>query len=157
MPLVGSSINSLQQSRRDHWPSLESHDEPASPHSGETQTLSVSQEPPLDTVHVAYPGSPLSSPDSSVRPSIDSPSWKRLIGTPLATHERTSLIATMFSKRDEVEATRHIGGDDAQIFIDMIYEVRSLLLIVVISPENNPADSVCLSIRRWTALTMRHG
>lgn len=155
MSSIGSSIDSLQHSPRDHRPSFESRDEPANLRSGEIQNLPARQQPPLDTVDLACSGSPLSSPDSPIYPSTDSPSWKRLINTPFAAHERTSLIATMFSKRDEVEATRHIGGDDAQIFVDMIYEVRSHSLM---PPKCDPADSVCfLSVRRWTALTMRHG
>ena len=129
MSSIGSSVDSLQQPRLDHGPSPEG---PADLHSGETQTLPGSQRPSLDTLGLACPGPPLSPPE------IDSPSWKRLISPSLAAHERTSLIATMFSKRDEVEATRQIGGDDAQTFVNLIYEVRSHHLV---SPKNDPLTS----------------
>ena len=37
--------------------------------------------------------------------------------------ERTSLIKSIFSDRDEVEVVGHLAGDDAQAFINVVYEV----------------------------------
>jgi len=53
------------------------------------------------------------------------PAWKRLIGHTLATHERISLIATIFSDPNQVEMVGELSGDDAQSFIDAIDEVSS--------------------------------
>ena len=39
--------------------------------------------------------------------------------------ERTPLIASIFSNRDEVEVVGHLAGDDAQAFIDVVYEVST--------------------------------
>lgn len=51
------------------------------------------------------------------------PAWKRLIDRPLDTNERISLITDIFSDRSEIEAVRHLGGDDAQSFVDVMDEV----------------------------------
>lgn len=150
-----SSFDTLQQPSHDRELSFESHDEPANLHDTEIQTLPVGQQTPLDAADLACPGPPLSPPDSPIHPSIDYPGWKRLISSPLAAHERTSLIAKMFSNRSEIEAMSHIGWYDAQTFIDVIYEVRSDLLM---SPRINPTNSVCFSpIRRWITSTTCHG
>jgi len=151
-----SPIDTLQQPRHDCGPSFESHDELANLHVTEIQTLPIGgQQAPLDAADLACPGPPLSPPDSPIPPSIDSPAWTRLISCPLTAHERTSLIADLFSSHVEIEAMGHIGGEDAQTFVDMIYEVRSNPLI---SPKSNPTDSVCISpIRRWIASTPCHG
>ena len=53
----------------------------------------------------------------------DIPVWKHLINRPLTTDERISLIADLFSDRDEMEALKDLSGGDAQSFIDMIDEV----------------------------------
>ena len=151
-----SSIDTLQQPRHDRGPPLESHDEFADLHIREIQTLPIGgQQAPLDAADLACPGPPLSPPDSPIHPSIDSPGWKRLISTSLAAHERTAMIATLFMNRDEVEAMKHIGGDDAQTFVDTIHEVRFHPLI---PPKSDPTDSVSsLPIRRWIVLTTCYG
>ena len=51
------------------------------------------------------------------------PGWKHLIDSPLTTDERVSLIAGLFSDRDETESLKGLGGGDAQSFIDVIHEV----------------------------------
>jgi len=38
-------------------------------------------------------------------------------------HERTPLIASIFSDRSGVEVIGHLSGDDAQAFINVMYEV----------------------------------
>jgi len=53
----------------------------------------------------------------------DLPTWKWLISYPLSTHECTSLVTSIFSDRDDVEAVGRLSGDDAQAFIEVIYEV----------------------------------
>lgn len=149
-----SSIDVPQWPHYNNAPSPKSHDElTMNPLDGETQTLPVSQQAPLDVTDLAHPGPLLSPPDLFIHPSSSPPGWKRLINTPLAIHERTSLITAIFSNRDGVETTRHVGGGDAQAFIDMIYEVRSYPLT---SPKSDPTDFVRLSlIRHWVAPTTR--
>jgi len=50
----------------------------------------------------------------------EEPVWKRLISHNLATHERISLIATIFSDDTQVEMVGQLAGGDAQIFVDTI-------------------------------------
>jgi len=47
----------------------------------------------------------------------------RLIGRGLATHDRTSQIATISLDNDQVEAVDHLSADDARPLIDVIDEV----------------------------------
>ena len=46
-----------------------------------------------------------------------------MISYSLSVDERTPLITSIFSDRDEVEVVEHLAGDDAQAFIDVVYEV----------------------------------
>ena len=39
-------------------------------------------------------------------------------------HGHIPMINYIFSERDEVEAVEHLSGDDAQTFIDLVYEVN---------------------------------
>ena len=65
------------------------------------------------------------------------PLWKRLISYPLSTHERISLIPSIFSDNKEVEAVEHLSGSDAQAFIDLVDGVSACTL----SPEGRLAES----------------
>ena len=49
--------------------------------------------------------------------------WNRLITCPLTTPERISLIAAIFSDRDEIGEANDLCGNDAQSFIDAVDEV----------------------------------
>ena len=49
--------------------------------------------------------------------------WKHLIDRPLTTDERASMIADLFSDRDEIEAFKDLSRGDAQSIIDVIDEV----------------------------------
>lgn len=52
------------------------------------------------------------------------PAWKRLIDhRPLASSERISLIANIFSDHKEMEIVKKLHGDDAQSFVDVTDEV----------------------------------
>ena len=53
----------------------------------------------------------------------DIPVWKYLIGSPLTTDERVSLIADLFSDPDEINALKALSEGDAQSVIDVIEEV----------------------------------
>jgi len=64
------------------------------------------------------------------------PAWKRLVTHPLTIHERTSLITTIFSDRNEIEVVRHLCGNYAQSFIDAIDEVS----LHILSSRNDPTD-----------------
>ena len=141
-----SSIETLQRPHHDHGSPSESHDELRGE---EIQDLPVGQQAPLDATDPTRPGPSLSLRDSPTHPSSSPPGWKRLISSPLTAHERTSLITTIFSNRDEIEAMRQIGEDDAQTFINIIYGVR---LRPLLSPKSDPADFVH---RRWIPSTTR--
>ena len=69
-----------------------------------------------------YSGTKCISADRFPRCS-DAPVWKQLIDRPLTTDERASLIADLFSNRDEIENLKILSGSDAQSFIDVIDEV----------------------------------
>ena len=75
----------------------------------------------LDDPSVSLLGRPFAGLTSSLY--SDSPAWKRLITCPLTTHERISLITTILSNRDEIEAVDHLYENDAQFLVDIIYEV----------------------------------
>lgn len=60
--------------------------------------------------------------------SSNPPAWKRLISSALSTNERIDLIVSMFSDRYEVEAFKYLSGNDAQAFVDVIYEVGARIL-----------------------------
>ena len=51
------------------------------------------------------------------------PAWKRLIEGPLNSDVRVSLIADIFSDRDETEMVKQLRGDDAQSFVDVMDQV----------------------------------
>jgi hypothetical protein len=51
------------------------------------------------------------------------PLWKRLIDRSLTSDERTILITDIFSNRDETEMVKHLHGDDAQSFVDVMDQV----------------------------------
>ena len=53
----------------------------------------------------------------------DAPAWKCLIRDPLTSDERISLIADIFSDRDEIEMVKHLHREEAQSFVDVVYQV----------------------------------
>jgi len=64
------------------------------------------------------------SPVSLTVPSHgDLPTWKRLTNNPLSMHECIPLMTSIFSDRNDVDVVGHLSGDDAQAFVDVIYEV----------------------------------
>lgn len=149
MPLTSS--DSLQQPHQHGGPSSEFHDQPSG-HQDivEVSVLSTNQRTPPDIADPGCPGSPC-PPDPSAQVDCDlgPQGWKRLVYTPLATHERISLITEILSNRDEVEMVRRLCGDDAQAFVDVIYEARPQVLP---SPKSRVANFDSnfrgLSIRR---------
>jgi len=69
----------------------------------------------LDSAHLPPP------------PRLHSSDWNLLISGQLATHERTSLITTIFLECDEIEVARrlsamHYDHGKAQAFVDVIHE-----------------------------------
>ena len=56
------------------------------------------------------------------------PAWKRLIDHLLAPDEQISLITDIFSDRDETEIVKHLRGEDAQSFVDLIDQVNPLVI-----------------------------
>ena len=69
--------------------------------------------------------------------------WKRLIGHSLAAAERISLIIDLFSDRDENEAAKRLGGDDAQSFVDVVDEVLPHAFTSKNSTDLSPNFSSC--------------
>ena len=131
-------FNSLKQPHRHNGPSSIFHDRLCDPHDGrEASTLSAGQQAPPDVTDPACPRPPR-PPDSSTHAELNIPCWKRLIHSPLTSRERISLITTVFSNRDEVEAIRRLSREDAQTFVDAIYGVRSYISS---SPKNGITNS----------------
>ena len=131
-------FNSLQPPQLDDL-----HDERGIP------PLSTSQQAPPDVADPACP-EPLRPPDPSIHTGIDRLGWEGLTRNPLPMHERVSLITTIFSNKDEVEIVRHLCGDDAQSFINAVYEARSyILLFSKNGTVNFDSNAHVSSIRRW--------
>jgi hypothetical protein len=66
-------------------------------------------------------------PDSFPFLNFDTPACRRLIRHAFAPHELPSLVEAIFSSKDESSIVLCLHGDDAQLFIDVIDEVRSTL------------------------------
>ena len=64
----------------------------------------------------------------------DIPVWKYLIDSPLTTGERVSLIADLFSDREEMDALKTLSGSNAQSVIDVIDEVLVHSRVRMIGP-----------------------
>ena len=84
------------------------------------------------------------------------PPWKQLITRTFATHERISLITTIFSDNDQVEMVKQLSGDDVQTFIDVLDEASPCTISY--SKErliNFDSGLRILSNRRWIAFRKR--
>jgi len=95
------------------WTGRHGHKQRVNPPS-EAQGMGARENTLPDVTHPAYPEAPPLSPVLSTHHDPNLPEWKYLI---------SGLISTIFSDRDEVRAIGNLRGDDAQIFIDMVYEV----------------------------------
>ena len=129
-----SPSNSPQQSHQLGESSPEFHDQPSDLHDDGKVSVLSNQGALLDSADPACPRPP-SPLDSSAQ--IGPQGWKRLICSPLTTQERISLVADILSNRGEVEMARRLRGDDAQTFVNVIYEACSHVLQ---SPESKLAD-----------------
>ena len=128
-----TSLKSQQPHQHDE-PSSEFHGQLDGPRDGGDTSTSLNGQQALPGItDPAYPGPPRSL-GPSAHAGFDLPGWKCLTRGPLATHERISLIKTIFSNRDEIEMIKRLCGEDAQIFIDTIYEVHSYVLVQGIGP-----------------------
>ena len=74
-------------------------------------------------------------------PAPDPPACRSLISHALSPHEAISLIQKILASESEIKAIGDLSGDDAQAFIDVIYEVRlrtrsrrALLTLVLFAP-----------------------
>ena len=119
-----SSFNSSQPHRYD-GPSSEFHDQLDDLHDGEEVSTPYTTHEALSDIADRGYLELICSPGPAIHADVDHPGWERLIRSPLTIHERVILITAIFSNRDEVGMLRHLGRDDAQAFIDVIYEVRS--------------------------------
>ena len=82
--------------------------------------------------------------------STSLPAWKQLISPALATRERIPLIESIVSDRDEAEMVGHLRGDDAQAFIDVIYEVSVDIIHLRRASWSVLNSNFCtLSVRYW--------
>ena len=66
------------------------------------------------------------SPSSFLPPNPATPACRRLIGHAFTPDELPSLIEAIFLSKDERDAIYSLPGDDAQTFIDIIDEARSI-------------------------------
>jgi hypothetical protein len=64
------------------------------------------------------------TPGSSIPIEFSAPACRRLISRAFFPDQVISLIAAIFTSRDEVEAIGYLCGDSAQTFIDVVHEVR---------------------------------
>ena len=62
------------------------------------------------------------------------PVWRELIDPPPTVDERIPIIAAIFSDPNETNAVERLCGDDAQSFVNAIYEV----LAIILSKYTNP-------------------
>ena len=62
-------------------------------------------------------------------PSSEDVAWKRLIRPALPVNERVDLIKFIFFDRDEAEMFDRVSGNDAQTFVDVIYEASIYILL----------------------------
>lgn len=69
--------------------------------------------------------------------------WKRLIDHPLTLEERISLITDIFSDPDETEIVKDLCGEDAQSFVDEMYQVTPSVILEL--------SFFLMSSRCWTA------
>jgi len=153
-----SSFNSPQQPHQHDGYSSEFYAKLSNLHDdGEVSVLFTNQQALPNTADPACPET-LCPLDSSTHASCDPREWKRLLSSPFATHERISLVTALVSNRDEVDMARRLCGDDAQNFVDLIYEARSH---VVPSPKSRLPDSdpnfYASPIRRLMALIRQRG
>ena len=136
-PYRGMSLTTSLESQQPHQhdePSSEFHGQLDGPRDGgDTSTSPTGQQALPGITDPAYPGPPRPL-GPSVHAGFDLPGWKRLTHGPLATHEQISLITTIFSNQDEIEMIKRLCGEDAQIFIDTIFKVRSYILVQGIGP-----------------------
>ena len=72
----------------------------------------------------------------------DPPAWEQLISHTLSTHERISLIVSIFSDRNQVKVVEGISGDDAQNFIDVIDAVSTTHLHLWGTGRLTPAQTL---------------
>ena len=153
MPLP-ASFNRPQQPLQHDGSSSEFHD-PLSDLYGSRQisTLSISQHAQPNAANPAHPEHPLPL-DLSVHPDFNPRGWKHLINGSLATHERASMIATIFSNRKEIDEIRNLCGDDAQTIVNVIYEVCPYTLLHLWRASPLTLAQTFTSIRYWmTSIT----
>ena len=55
----------------------------------------------------------------------EEPAWKQSISNTLDRDECISLISRIFLDHNQANMVRHLSGDDAQTFVDVIDEVSS--------------------------------
>lgn len=77
--------------------------------------------------------------------------WKQSISDTLSRQERVSLITSIFSDRNEIEAVELLSGNDAQAFIDVVDEVsvHTFLIPKYRLPVYSQDNAFCLSFRFW--------
>lgn len=68
------------------------------------------------------------APDSPTLVDIITPAYKRLIDYDFSPDEVIPLVEAIFASPIERGAIGDLCGDNAQIFIDVVHEVRSTLL-----------------------------
>ena len=75
------------------------------------------------------------------------PAWKRLISPTTSAEERTDLITSIFSDRDEVKVLECLSGNDAQAFVDAIDEASIFILSPLEICRSNPTETSVPPVR----------
>ena len=92
------------------------------------------------------------SPPLMVHPvpefGLDVPACKRLISGALSQQQVIYLIKVIFTSKDEVAMIRDLRGDDAQAFVDTVYEVRSASWALSEASSNHLPSLIRLWISR---------
>ena len=79
-----------------------------------------------------------------------------MIDRPRTTGERISLLVDTFSDSGETEVVKHLRGDDAQLFVDVVYEVHFYSLTRNDTTDRDLKFPVSLS-RCWTVYRYKSG
>jgi len=91
---------------------------------------SLSALPPPNKAHIQAPRpSPAYlTPDPSILVGLEPSACRRLISRDYFPHELISLTEDIFTRKDEVKIVGYLGRDTAQAFIDVVHEVRPVVL-----------------------------
>jgi len=77
-------------------------------------------------IRAPRPSAAYLTPDPSILAGLEASACRRLLSRDYSPHELISLIQDIF--KDEVKIVGYFGRDTAQAFIDVVHEVRPVVL-----------------------------